>query len=58
MAVLVEDSPTHIEGGKVNMLQPYDVGQSGTERPDPVLVTRLPASRSSTVQPATKVEKR
>src|SRR2546426_11621719 len=50
--------PTHFEGGKVNRFQPYVVGQSGTERPEPVLVTRLPASTRSTVQPATKVAKR
>ena len=34
--------PTHFDGGNVNMFQPYVVGQSGTERPEPVLVTRLP----------------
>ncbi len=50
--------PTHFEGGNVNMFQPYKVGQSGTDRPDAVLVTRLPASTSSTVQPATSVAKR
>src|SRR3979490_1872877 len=50
--------PTHFEGGKVNMFQPYVLGQSGTERPEPVLVTRLPASTRSTVQPATNVAKR
>ena len=44
--------PTHFDGGNVNMLQPYVVGQSGTASPDCVLVTRLPASTSSTVQPA------
>src|SRR6476469_8283502 len=50
--------PTHFEGGNVNMFQPYVVGQSGTESPEPVLVTRLPASTSSTVQPATNFAKR
>ena len=45
--------PTHFDGGNVNMFQPYEVGQSGTDRPDPVLVTRLPASTRNTVQPAT-----
>src|SRR6185295_3477240 len=50
--------PTHFEGGKVNMFQPYVVGQSGTARPEPVLVTRLPASTRSTVQPATNFAKR
>src|SRR5580704_14396944 len=44
--------PTHLEGGNVSMFQPYVVGQSGTERPEPVLVTKLPASTSSTVQAA------
>src|SRR5262245_58072898 len=43
---------THIDGGNVNMFQPYVVGQSGTERPAPLLVTRLPARISRTVQPA------
>jgi len=50
--------PTHFEGGNVNMFQPYDVGQSGTERPESVLVTRLPASTRSTVQPTTNFAKR
>src|SRR5262249_23318880 len=50
--------PTHFEGGNVNMFQPYVVGQSGTERPEPVLVTRLPASTRSTVQPARNFAKR
>src|SRR6185295_2675826 len=50
--------PTHFEGGKVNMFQPYVLGQSGTERPESVLVTRLPASSSSTVQAATNLAKR
>src|SRR6185436_13164527 len=50
--------PTHFDRGKVNRFQPYVVGQSGTERPEPVLVTRLPASTRSTVQPATNVAKR
>src|SRR6187402_566515 len=45
--------PTHFDGGKVNMFWPYVVGQSGTESPEPVLVTRLPASTRRTVQPAT-----
>ena len=45
--------PTHIEGGKVNMFQPYVVGQSGTASPESVLVTRLPARTSTTVQATT-----
>ena len=40
------------------MFQPYVVGQSGTDKPEPVLVTRLPASTSRTVQPATNAAKR
>ena len=35
------------------MFQPYVVGQSGTERPEPVLVTIPPAAISSSVQAAT-----
>src|SRR5262245_18793504 len=50
--------PTHFEGGKVNMFQPYVVGQSGTESPESVLVTRLPARTRSTVKPATNFAKR
>ena len=50
--------PTHFDGGNVNMFQPYVVGQSGTESPEPVLVTRLPASTRRTVQPATNLAKR
>jgi len=37
------------------MFHPYDVGQSGTERPDPVLVTMPPAAISSSVQAATSL---
>jgi hypothetical protein len=47
-----------LEGGNVNMFQPYVVGQSGTAKPDPVLVTRLPARTRSTVQATTTFEKR
>src|SRR5215472_17155943 len=50
--------PTHFEGGNVNMFQPYVVGQSGTDSPESVLVTRLPARTRSTVQPATNLAKR
>ncbi len=35
------------------MFQPYVVGQSGTERPESVLVTMPPAAISRTVQAAT-----
>ena len=45
--------PTHFEGGNVNMFQPYVVGQSGTDRPESVLVTKLPARISRTVLAAT-----
>src|SRR5438874_8905579 len=50
--------PTHFDGGNVNMFQPYVVGQSGTESPESVLVTRLPARTRRTVQPATNFAKR
>jgi hypothetical protein len=47
-----------LEGGKVNMFQPYDVGQSGTDKPEPVLVTRLPARSRRIVKAATNLAKR
>jgi hypothetical protein len=50
--------PTHLDGGNVNMFWPYVVGQSGTDNPEPVLVTRLPARSRRTVQAATNVAKR
>ncbi len=37
------------------MFQPYVVGQSGTERPDPVLVTIPPAAISRTVKTVTSL---
>jgi hypothetical protein len=37
------------------MLWPYVVGQSGTERPDAVLVTMPPAAMSSSVAAARSV---
>ena len=40
------------------MNQPYVFGQSGTDRPEPVLVTRPPAKISSAVDNATSVAKR
>src|SRR5690348_14126470 len=46
--------PTHFEYGKVNMFQPYVVGQSGTLRPDCVLVTSPPKKIRSAVQEAVK----
>jgi hypothetical protein len=42
--------PTQCLSGNVNMFHPYVVGQSGTESPDPVLVTIPPAAISTTVQ--------
>src|SRR5262249_21038721 len=45
--------PTILLSGNLNMFQPYVVGQSGTERPESVLVTDAPAAMSSTVQAAT-----
>ena len=45
--------PTIFSSGNVNMFQPYVVGQSGTDRPDPVLVTRPPAKISTAVETAT-----
>src|SRR5262249_28126622 len=45
--------PTHLLSGNVNMLHPYVVGQSGTERPESVLVTMPPAAIRRTVQAAT-----
>src|SRR4051812_34107632 len=50
--------PTHLLGGNVNMFHPYVVGQSGTERPESVLVTRLPARTRRTVHPATNFANR
>src|SRR5262245_27705626 len=40
------------------MNQPYVFGQSGTARPDPVLVTRPPAKISTRVDAATRAAKR
>jgi hypothetical protein len=38
------------------MFCPYVVGQSGTDRPESVLVTKLPARIRRTVQATTKRE--
>ena len=46
--------PTHFEYGNVNMFQPYVVGQSGTLKPDCVLVTRPPRKIRNAVQQAVK----
>src|SRR5437763_7087030 len=40
------------------MNQPYVFGQSGTDRPEPVLVTRPPAKISAPVEAATSAAKR
>ena len=47
--------PTILLSGNVNMFQPYVVGQSGTARPESVLVTDAPAAMRMTVQAATSV---
>ena len=45
--------PTIFSSGNVNMNQPYVVGQSGTDSPEPVLVTRPPAKIRTAVESAT-----
>jgi hypothetical protein len=49
--------PTHFDGGKVNMFQPYVVGQSGTDSPDSVLVTSPPTKMRKTVEIAVNTAK-
>jgi hypothetical protein len=44
--------PTHFDRGNVTVLQPYEVSQSGTERPEPVLVAKLPTRTRRTVEAA------
>src|ERR1051326_4053470 len=46
--------PTHFENGKVNIFQPYVVGQSGTLSPDCVLVTSPPKKIRNAVQQTVK----
>src|SRR6185295_15359808 len=41
--------PTIFASGNENMLCPYVVGQSGTDRPESVLVTMPPAATSKSV---------
>lgn len=41
--------PTILLGGNENIEYPYDVGQSGTDSPEFVLVTIPPAATSSNV---------
>src|SRR5437773_9261402 len=50
--------PTHFESGNVNMFHPYVVGQSGTLKPDSVLVTSPPTKIRNAVQPAVNRAKR
>ena len=50
--------PTILSSGNVNMNQPYVVGQSGTDSPEPVLVTRPPAKIRTAVEAATSTAKR
>jgi hypothetical protein len=50
--------PTHLESGKVNIFQPYVVGQSGTDNPESVLVTNPPTKINKTVVQAVKTAKR
>ena len=42
--------PTIFSSGNVNMNQPYVFGQSGTDRPEPVLVTSPPAKIRTAVE--------
>src|SRR5262245_43182398 len=49
--------PTILLIGNVHMNQPYVFGQSGTDSPDPVLVTSPPAIINTAVHVATKVAK-
>jgi hypothetical protein len=44
--------PTIWLSGNANICRPYVVGQSGTERPEFVLVTMPPAATSSSVATA------
>src|SRR5262245_37163901 len=50
--------PTILSSGKANMNQPYVFGQSGTDSPEPVLVTRPPAKIRSAVDAATRHAKK
>src|SRR6187402_532802 len=50
--------PTQFSSGKVNMNQPYEFGQSGTDRPEPVLVTSPPAKMRTAVDAAVSSAKR
>src|ERR1700742_1144360 len=50
--------PTHFENGNKNMLYPNVVGQSGTARPTPLLVTIPPLQIRSRVAKAVNQAKR
>ena len=50
--------PGIFESGYVNMFWPYVVGQSGTERPDAVEVTRPPATMRQSVAAAVSTANR
>src|SRR6266446_8840569 len=50
--------PIHFETGNKNMLYPKVVGQSGTARPTPLLVTIPPLQMSRTVAAAVNQAKR
>src|SRR6185295_4415427 len=50
--------PTQFSIGKVNIVQPYEFGQSGTDSPEPVLVTRPPAKIRTAVETTVSSAKR
>ena len=54
MAVLVEDAAHHLAEREREHLVAVVVGQSGTERPELVLVTMPPAATSSSVAAASR----
>src|SRR5882672_951187 len=49
--------PTILFSGNAHMNQPYEFGQSGTARPEPVLVTSPPAKIRTAVEAATSAAK-
>src|SRR6185295_15940222 len=49
--------PTILLSGNAHMNQPYVFGQSGTDRPEPVLVTSPPAKIKTAVDAATNAAK-
>src|SRR5258705_1308946 len=50
--------PTILFSGNAHMNQPYVFGQSGTDRPEPVLVTSPPAKIRTPVDAATSAANR